>query len=74
MPRHDAMGNAQGIRGVLPPDLAQGRAGVPMVAGAGESGALPIGGQRNRPIQLPFNGTLSSDERRMLEQFAFEDF
>lgn len=26
------------------------------------------------PLHLPFNGELSQDERRMLEQFAFEDF
>lgn len=24
------------------------------------------------PVRLPFNGTLSEDERRMAEQFAFD--
>lgn len=28
----------------------------------------------NEPFRLPFNGTLSSDEQRMMDQCAFVDF
>lgn len=28
----------------------------------------------SQPLRLPFNGTLSPDEQRMLDQFAFEDY
>jgi hypothetical protein len=29
---------------------------------------------QRKPLKLPFNGELSTDEQRMLDQFAFEEY
>lgn len=69
-----ALGYAEGIRLYL---QSLGRKLHPPLYGDAENRESPpllTGFEGVEPLHLPFNGELSEDEIRMMEQFAFEDF